>query len=58
MFSFFQDVERNIPTTSLASKKVIGYQKRHGYILMLNKSRARFNGVPKRQDFVNFQAAN
>ena len=25
---------------------------------MLNKSRAKFNGVPKRQAFVNFQAAN
>ena len=24
---------------------------------MLNKSRAKFNGVPKRQDYVNFQAA-
>ena len=50
-----QDCERAIPTTTLASRKVIGHQKRHGYILMLKESRASFKGVPTRKDFVERQ---
>ena len=49
----FQDVERAIPTTTLAANAVIGEDKRHGYILMLNESRAKFDGIPTRADYVN-----
>ena len=48
----FQAVERNVATTTVASKAVIGYEKRHGYIIMLNESRKYFTGRPKRADFV------
>ena len=47
-----KDCERAIPTTTLAARTVNGYEKRHGYILMLKESREKFKGVPTRQHFV------
>ena len=54
-FCNFQGVERAIPTTTLAAKNVVGEESRHGYILMLNESRKRFNGKPPRKaDYVRW----
>ena len=50
-----QGVERAIPTTTLAARAVVGEESRHGYILMLNESRKRFNGKPaKKADYVRW----
>ena len=47
-----KDCERAIPTTTLAARTVNGYEKRHGYILMLKEAREKFKGVPTRKHFV------
>ena len=55
IFLEFQGVERAVASTTLASKKVIGYEKRHSYLLMLKESRSQFQGTPKRADYVKRQ---
>ena len=60
MFSFFyflhykfhlQIVERNVANTTLASRTVIGEDRRHGFLLLLRDAREQYNGTPKKADF-------
>ena len=47
-----QAVERNVANTTLASETVIGQNKRHGFLLLLEQTREKFNGRPTKEHFV------